>query len=167
MGMATEISGNLDAQGLRVGIIVAQFNEAITSRLLQGAREATAKHGVREELLTIVHVPGSFELPQAAERMARSGKWDALTALGCVIRGETAHFDFVAAEAARGIAQVARETGVPVSFGVLTTNNVDQAMARSGGAQGNRGFDAMESAIKMANLHRRLREADALTPVKD
>ena len=165
--MATEISGNLDAQGLRVGIIVAQFNETITSRLLQGAREATAKHGVREELLTIVHVPGSFELPQVAERMARSGKWDVLTALGCVIRGETAHFDFVAAEAARGIAQVARETGVPVSFGVLTTNNVDQAMARSGGAQGNRGFDAMESAIKMANLHRRLREADALTPVKD
>ncbi len=157
--MAHEISGGLDGQGLRVGIIVSQFNESITSRLLSGAREAALKHGVREERITIVQVPGSFELPQAAARMARSGKWDALVTLGCVIRGETAHFEFVAAEAARGIAQVARDTGVPVAFGILTTNNVAQAMARSGGVAGNRGFDSMESAIKMASLNRQLDEA--------
>ena len=161
--MALEISGSLDAQGLRLGIIVAQFNEALTSRLLRGAREAAARHGVKEDALAIVHVPGSFELPQAAERMARSGAWDALVALGCVIRGETAHFDFVAAEAARGIAQVARETGVPVAFGVLTTNNTDQALARSGGAQGNRGFDAVEAVIKMASVHRQLQNVSPLT----
>ena len=148
----------MDAQGLRLGIIVAQFNEALTSRLLRGAREAAARHGVREDALAVVHVPGAFELPQAAQRMASSGRWDALVALGCVIRGETAHFDFVAAEAARGIAQVARDTGVPVAFGVLTTNNTEQALARSGGAQGNRGFDAVESAIKMASVQRQLQE---------
>ena len=117
---------------------------------------------MKEDALAIVHVPGSFELPQAAERMARSGAWDALVALGCVIRGETAHFDFVAAEAARGIAKVARETGVPVAFGVLTTNNTDQALARSGGAQGNRGFDAVEAAIKMASVHRQLQKISPL-----
>ena len=155
-GMAQEIAGSLDAQWMRVGVIVSQFNEAVTSRLLSGAREAAARHGVREERLTIVRVPGSFELPQAAARMAASGQWDALVALGCVIRGETAHFDFVAAEAARGIAEVARSTGKAVAFGVLTTNTTEQAMARSGGAAGNRGFDAMESAIKMANLHKEL-----------
>ena len=162
--MAREIAGSLGAQGLRVGVIAAQFNEAVTARLLRGAREAAERHGVREDDLTIVRVPGSFELPQAAERMARGGRWDALVALGCVIRGETAHFDFVAAEAARGVAQVARETGVPVAFGVLTTETTEQAMARSGGAQGNRGFDAMESAIKMASVHRQLREAGASAP---
>lgn len=157
--MAQEISGSLNAQGLRIGVVAAQFNEAVTARLLRGAREAALRHGATEDALTIVRVPGSLELPQAAERMARSGAWDALVALGCVIRGETAHFDFVAAEAARGVAQVARETGVPVAFGVLTTETTEQAMARSGGAQGNRGFDAMESAIKMASVHRQLTAA--------
>ncbi len=156
--MAHEIAGSLDAQWMRVGIIVAQFNESITSRLLSGAREAASRHGVREDRLAIVRVPGSFELPQIAARMARADRWDALVALGCVIRGETAHFDFVAAEAARGIAEVARSTGTTVAFGVLTTNSVEQAMARSGGTGGNRGFDAMESAIKMANLRRSLDE---------
>lgn len=162
--MAQEIAGSLNAQGLRVGVIAAQFNEAITARLLRGAREAAERRGVREDDLAIVHVPGSFELPQAAARMARDGRWDALVALGCVIRGETAHFDFVAAEAARGVAQVARETGVPVAFGVLTTETTEQAMARSGGAQGNRGFDAMEAAIKMASIHRQLRDTGASDP---
>ena len=162
--MAQEIEGSLSAQGLRIGVIAAQFNEAVTARLLRGAREAAARHGAREDDLTIVRVPGSFELPQAAERMARSGRWDALVALGCVVRGETAHFDFVAAEAARGVARVARETGAPVAFGVLTTETMEQAMARSGGALGNRGFDAMESAIKMASVHRQLREAAASAP---
>ena len=154
--MAQELKGGLDGQGLRVGVIVSEFNEVITSRLLQGARQAFSSHGVREDAITIVWVPGSMELPPLAKRMAESGRWDALVALGCVIKGETAHFDFVAGEAARGIADVARETGVPVAFGVLTPNTMDQALARAGGAMGNRGFDAAESAIKMANLYRRL-----------
>ncbi len=157
--MAYEITGKLDARGLRVAILVAQFNESITSRLLSGAREAAFKHGVREDQLTIVRVPGAFELPQVAQHMAGSGVWDALVALGCVIRGETAHFDFVAGEAAKGIGEVARQTAVPVAFGVLTTENMDQALARAGGAAGNRGFDAMESAIKMASVHEQISAA--------
>lgn len=162
--MAQELKGGLDAQGLRVGIIVSQFNEVVTSRLLQGAREGLGRHGVREESITIVWVPGAMELPQAAKRMADSGHWDALIALGCVIKGETAHFDFVAGESARGIADVARETGVPVAFGVLTPNNMDQALARAGGAMGNRGFDAAEAAIKMVDLNRQL-DTLAKTPL--
>ncbi|MEX2598549.1 MAG: 6,7-dimethyl-8-ribityllumazine synthase [Dehalococcoidia bacterium] len=154
--MAQELKGGLDGQGLRVGIIVSQFNETITSRLLDGAREALVHHGVREDAMTIVWVPGAMELPQTAKRMAGSGQWDALVALGCVIKGETAHFDFVAGEAARGIANVARETGLPVAFGVLTPNTMDQAMARAGGTMGNRGYDAAESVIKMVNLNRQL-----------
>jgi 6,7-dimethyl-8-ribityllumazine synthase len=154
--MALELKGSLDGQGLRVGIIVSQFNETITSRLLQGARDALGRHGIREDAITVAWVPGSMELPQAAKRMADSGQWDALVALGCVIRGETAHFEFVAGEAARGIADVARQTGVPVAFGVLTPNNMDQALARAGGSLGNRGFDAAESAIKMVSLDRQL-----------
>ena len=154
--MTEELSGKLDGSGLRIGIIVAQFNETVTSRLLDGAREALGRHGVREDAITIVRVPGSLELPQAAQRMARSGRWDALVALGCVIRGETAHFDLVAAETARGIAQVAREHGTAIGFGVLTTEDTAQAMARSGGALGNRGSDAAEAALRMASVNRQL-----------
>ena len=154
--MAEDLSGGLDGSGLRVGVIVSQFNETVTSRLLDGAREALKRHGVREDAITIVRVPGSLEIPQAAQRMATAGRWDALVALGCVIRGQTAHFDLVAAEAARGIAQVARESGVPVAFGVLTTEDMAQAMARSGGSLGNRGFDAVGAAIEMANVNRQL-----------
>ena len=154
--MAVVLSGELDGNGLRVGVIVAQFNETVTSRLLDGARQALKRHGVHEDAVTIVQVPGSLELPQAAQRMARSGRWDALVALGCVIRGETAHFDLVAAETARGIAQVARDCGIAIGFGVLTTNDTAQAMARSGGALGNRGFDAVEAALKMASVNRQL-----------
>ena len=154
--MAEELSGEVDGSGLHVGVIVAQFNETVTSRLLDGAREALERHGVREDAITIVRVPGALELPQAAQRMARSGRWDALVALGCVIRGETAHFDLVAAEAARGIAQVAREHGIAIGFGVLTTEDTAQAMARSGGALGNRGSDAVEAALRMASVNRQL-----------
>ena len=154
--MAVDVSGSLDGSGLRVGVIVAQFNETVTARLLDGAREALRHHGVPEDAVSIVHVPGSLELPQAAQRMARSGRWDALVALGCVIRGETAHFDLVAAEAARGIAQVAREHGTAIGFGVLTTEDTAQAMARSGGALGNRGSDAAEAALRMASVNRQL-----------
>ena len=162
--MAEELSGELDGSGLRIGVIVAQFNEAVTSRLLDGARQAPKRHGVREDAITIVHVPGSLEPPQAAQRMARSGRWDALVALGCVIRGETMHFDLVAAEAARGIAQVARESGIPIGFGVLTTEDTAQAMARSGGALGNRGSDAVEASIKMAHVNRQLDAASDRMP---
>ena len=154
--MARELRGGLDAHGLRIGVLVAQFNEVVTSRLLDGAREALAHHGIREEDITIAWVPGSLELPQLASRMASAGSWDALVTLGCVIRGETSHFDYVCAESAHGIAQVARDSGAPVAFGVLTTEDMDQAMARSGGAKGNRGFDAVESAIKMVNVYRQL-----------
>jgi 6,7-dimethyl-8-ribityllumazine synthase len=163
--MAQELKGSLDGQGLRVGIIVSEFNEAITSRLLQGAREALKRHGVKEDAITITWVPGSMELPLAARRMAGVGLWDALVALGCVIKGETAHFDFVAGEAARGIADVARDTGLPVAFGVLTPNTMDQALARAGGAMGNRGYDAAEAAIKMARLNVQIDSAAAARPV--
>jgi 6,7-dimethyl-8-ribityllumazine synthase len=157
--MAREFSGNIDGTGLRVGVVVAQFNEAITSRLLDGARDALTKHGVREDAITIVSVPGSLELPQAAQRMARSGGWDALVTLGCVIKGETAHFEYVSSESARGVADVARAFDIPVMFGVLTTYTTDQAMARSGGALGNRGFDCALAAIKMATLYRQIDES--------
>ncbi len=159
--MAHEFRGGLDTHGIRIGVVVSQFNDFITSRLLQGAREALAKHGVHEESITIARVPGALELPQMAARMAARGSWDALVTLGCVIRGETSHFEFVAAEAARGVAQVARDSGLPVAFGVLTTNDAEQAMARSGGAMGNRGFDAVETAIKMVNVYRQMDDANA------
>lgn len=157
--MAREITGSTDGTGLRVGVIVSQFNEAITSRLVDGAREALARHNVREDAITVVTVPGALELPQAAQQMAQSGEWDALVALGCVIRGETSHYDIVAGESARGISDVARQHGLPIAFGVLTTETTDQAMARSGGAMGNRGFDAVVTAIKMANLRLQIQEA--------
>jgi 6,7-dimethyl-8-ribityllumazine synthase len=154
--MARELAGTLDGHGLRIGLIASQFNESITSRLLEGARDALVKNGVREDGITIVWVPGSLELPQAAKRMAETGAWDGLVTLGCVIRGETAHFDYVAGEAARGVADVARACGVPVTFGVLTTYDVDQAMARSGGALGNRGYDAATAVLKMISLYKQL-----------
>jgi 6,7-dimethyl-8-ribityllumazine synthase len=154
--MAREFSGNVDGTGLRVGILVAQFNETITSRLLTGTRDALTSHGVPEGSITIVSVPGALELPQAAERMAQMGLWDALVTLGCVIKGETAHFEYVSGESARGVADVARAFNIPVTFGVLTTYDTDQAMARSGGALGNRGFDCALAAIKMATLYRQL-----------
>ena len=152
--MARELKGELQGQGLRIGIVASHFNEFITSRLLQGAREGLADHGVRDEDVTVAWTPGSFELPLVARRIAQRGLWDALICLGTVIRGETAHFDYVAGEAARGIAQVARETGIPVIFGVLTTNTVDQAVERAGAKRGNKGYEAALSAIEMANLLR-------------
>jgi 6,7-dimethyl-8-ribityllumazine synthase len=157
--MARELAGNLDGNGLRIGIIVAEFNETITSRLLDGARDALVKHGVREQDITIVSVPGSIELPQAADRMAQSGAWDAIVTLGCVIKGETAHFEYVSSEAAHGVGEAARTHGLPIAFGVLTTYTNDQAMARSGGALGNRGFDSASTAIKMANLYKQIDQA--------
>jgi len=141
---------HLDATGLRFAIVVARFNSAITGRLLDGAREALKKAGAASQ--EVFHVPGAFELPFAAKRLAGGGDYDAIIALGCVIRGETPHFDYVAGECARGLQQVALETGVPVAFGVLTTDTLEQAEARAGGAAGNKGFAAAMTAVEMARF---------------
>lgn len=163
--MANEIAGNLKGHELRIGVVVSQFNESITARLLAGAREAAKSHGIAEENLTVIYVPGAFELPAVASKMLQTSKWDAIVALGCVIRGETAHFDFVASESARGIAEVARNSSTPVIFGVLTTNDINQALARSGGSAGNKGFDSMEAAIKMVAVFRGIEDFSNLNGV--
>jgi 6,7-dimethyl-8-ribityllumazine synthase len=156
MYQATE--GNLDAHGLRFAIVVARFNSFITDRLLEGARDALVRSGADPEAIEIVKTPGSWELPLAAKTLALQGRHDAIIALGAVIRGETPHFDYVAAQAASGLAQVQLETGIPVAFGVLTTNSVEQAIDRAGAKSGNKGFDAALCAIEMANLLRQLRK---------
>ena len=140
----------LDANGLNFAILVARFNGAITEKLLAGAREAFHKSGAKSQ--QVFYVPGAFELPFAAKKLAERGGFDAIVALGAVIRGDTPHFDFVAGEAAHGLQRVGLETGVPVIFGVLTTDNWEQAEARAGGAAGNKGFDAAMTAIEMARF---------------
>ncbi len=155
--MGTTFQGELKGDGLRLALVVSRFNEVVTSRLLAGARSALERHGVREEDVDVAWVPGSFELPMAAHRLAESHRYDALVCLGTVIRGETPHFEFIAAEAARGIGQAARDTGVPITFGVLTPNTLEQALERAGGKVGNKGYDAAVNAIEMANLVRQLR----------
>lgn len=140
----------LDAKGLNFAILVARFNGAITEKLLDGAREAFTKSGAKSQ--QVFYVPGAFELPFAAKKLASRGGFDAIVALGAVIRGDTPHFDYVAGGAARGLQQVGLETGVPIIFGVLTTDNWEQAEARAGGAAGNKGFDAAMTAIEMARF---------------
>ena len=152
--MTRDVQGALDGGGLRIGVVVARFNELITSRLLEGARAGLKRHGVAD--VTVVHVPGSFEVPVAAKALAESGGYDAVICLGAVIRGETDHYEHIAGQAARGIVDVSLSTGVPVSFGVLTTDTVEQAMERSGGSKGNAGQNAALVAIEMANLLRTL-----------
>lgn len=148
------IQGNFNAELLRFGIIVGRFNEFIGSKLLSGAVDALARHGAKEEQIETAWVPGAFEIPMLAKRMAKSGKYDAVICLGAVIRGNTPHFDLVAAEVAKGIASVSLDTLVPVSFGILTTDNIEQAIERAGTKAGNKGFDAAMTAIEMANLVR-------------
>ncbi len=155
--MGTTFQGELHGDGLRLALVVSRFNEMVTSRLLAGARSALERHGVREEDVDVAWVPGAFELPIAARKLAESRRYDAVVCLGAVIRGETPHFEYIAAEAARGIAQVARDTGVPAIFGVITPNTLEQALDRAGGKVGNKGYDAVVSAIEMANLMRQLR----------
>ncbi len=140
----------LNANGLNFAILVARFNSAITEKLLAGAREALTKAGAKSQ--EVFYVPGAFELPFAAKKLAERGDFDAIVALGAVIRGETPHFEYVAGEAARGLQQAALETGVPIAFGVLTTDNQEQAEARAGGAAGNKGFDAAMTAVEMARF---------------
>ena len=155
------IEGDLSAKELRFAIIVGRFNSFIGERLLAGALDALTRTGCPEENIEIVRVPGSWEMPVIARELAKAKRHDAIIALGAVIRGDTPHFDYVAGEAARGLAQVAVESGVPVAFGVLTCNTVQQAVDRAGAKSGNKGFDAAMSAIEMANLMRRLRQPSA------
>ena len=152
--MARTFEGSLDARGLRVALVVSRFNDLVTERLLAGAVDCLARHGGGEDERTIVRVPGSWELPLAAKRAATSGKFDAVVALGALIRGETPHFDVLAAAVAKGLSQVALAEGVPVIFGVLTTDTVEQALDRAGSKSGNKGWDAALSAIEMVHLFR-------------
>jgi len=146
------LEGHLSAEGLRFAIVVSRFNELITSQLLQGALEGLRRHGARDEQITVAWVPGAFEIPLVAQRLAKSGRFDAVIAIGAVIRGATPHFDYVAGAAASGISQAALQTGVPVVFGVLTTDTIEQALERAGTKAGNKGWDAAVTAIEMANL---------------
>ena len=154
--MPNEIVGKLTSEGKKYGIVIARFNEFISSKLLGGAIDALNRHGVRDEEITVAWTPGAYEIPLVAKKMATSGKYDAVIALGAVIRGSTPHFDYVAAEAAKGIAMVCLDAGVPVLFGVLTTDTIEQAVERAGTKSGNKGFDAAVAAIEMVNLMEQL-----------
>ncbi len=149
--MVRTLEGDLQGQGLKVAIVASRFNGFITDRLVEGALDGLRRHGVEEKDISLVKVPGSFELPLAVRR-ASAGKVDAVVALGALIRGGTPHFDYLSAEVTKGIAQVSLETGVPVAFGVLTTDTVEQAIERAGTKAGNKGFEAALSAIEMAKL---------------
>lgn len=147
-----EYNGNLIAKGIKVGIIVGRFNEFISSKLLGGAVDGLLRHGADETDIETAWVPGAFEIPLLAQRMATSKKYDAVICLGAVIRGSTPHFDYVANEVSKGIAKVSLDTGIPVIFGVLTTDNIEQAIERAGTKAGNKGYDAAATAIEMINL---------------
>jgi len=147
------LEGNVVApQGMKVGIIASRFNEIIVNKLLGGAVDGLVRHGVDEENITAAWVPGAFEIPVAALKMAQSGKYDAVICVGAVIRGDTSHYDYVCNEVSKGIAQVSMSTGIPVLFGILTTENIEQAIARAGSKAGNKGYDCALSAIEMVNL---------------
>jgi 6,7-dimethyl-8-ribityllumazine synthase len=150
------IQGDLQAKGLRFGIVVSRFNDFITSRLLEGAEDALVRHGAKTDEIDVVKVPGSFEIPLAAKKLASTGRYDAIICLGTVIRGATPHFDYVASEVSKGVAQVGLEHSVPVAFGVLTTDTIEQAVERAGTKSGNKGWDAAVTAIEMAQLLKRL-----------
>jgi 6,7-dimethyl-8-ribityllumazine synthase len=155
--MAHMWEGALAAKGFTFGIVVSRFNEFISARLLEGALDALRRHGAEEDRISVVRVPGSFEIPLTAKRLAASGRYDAIVCLGAVIRGATPHFDYIAAEVSKGVAAASLETGVPIAFGVLTTDSIEQAVERAGTKGGNKGFDAACSAIEMANLFRELK----------
>lgn len=152
----TARSGRLDASGMRIALVAARFNRPLVERLLDGAVDALIRHGALATDLEVAWVPGSFEVPLVTRRLARSGRFDAVVALGCVIRGETPHFDYIASEVASGCAAVAREVEVPVAFGVLTVDTWDQAVQRAGGKLGNKGAEAAASAVETANLLKEL-----------
>ena len=146
------IRGEPAGTGAHIAVVASRFNDSVTTKLVDGARAGLAHHGVADDAVTVVWVPGAFEIPMVADRLASSGRFDAIVCLGAVIRGETAHFELVAAEAARGIADVSRTTGVPCIFEVLATETLDQAEARAGGVQGNKGWEAATAALEMASV---------------
>lgn len=150
------IEGELQAKGLKFGIIVSRFNDFITSRLLDGAIDALARHGAKEDDIEVVRVPGSFEIPLVAKKMASKGEYNAVICLGTVIRGATPHFDYVAAEVSKGVAAASMETGVPIAFGVITSDTIEQAVERAGTKAGNKGWDAAITAIEMAQVLKKL-----------
>jgi len=156
--MTKIIEGKLDARGIKIGIIVSRFNDFITEKLLNGALEGLKSHGGEENDVTVIRVPGAFEIPFLADRMAASGKYDALVCLGAVIRGDTPHFEYVSDAVTRGIGEAISKHRIPIGFGVLTTNNVEQAMERSGSRDANKGYEAALTAVEMVNVVRELSE---------
>ena len=151
------INGNVVApEGMKVAIIASRFNEIISNKLLGGAVDGLVRHGADEANITAVWVPGAFEIPNIAKTLAESGKYDAIICVGAVIRGQTSHYDYVCNEVSKGIAQVSLQTGIPVMFGIVTTENIEQAIARAGSKAGNKGYDCALGAIEMVNLHRQL-----------
>lgn len=156
-----EFQGELAGEGRRIGVVASRFNQEVTTKLLEGAVECLIRYGVRFQDVDVVWVPGAWELPAAVERLLAAERYDAIVAVGAVIRGETPHFDYVAGEAARGLANLQRDYSVPIGFGLLTTDNDEQAAARAGGAHGNKGWDAALAALEMADLFSRLDAADS------
>ncbi len=152
------LEGNVIGEGLKIGIVAARFNEFIVSKLISGALDALERHGVDEENVELAWVPGAFEIPVIAKKMAMTGRYDAVLCLGAVIRGSTSHYDYVCAEVSKGIAAVGLESGRPVLFGVLTTDNIEQAIERAGTKAGNKGYDVACSAIEMANLMKQIED---------
>lgn len=146
------LEGNVIASGIKVGIVAARFNEFIVSKLVSGAEDACVRHGVNSDDIELAWVPGAYEIPLVAKKMAKSGKYDAVICLGAVIKGSTSHYDYVCAEVSKGIASVSLETEIPVIFGVLTTDNIEQAIERAGTKAGNKGYDVACTAIEMVNL---------------
>ena len=151
-----KIEGNLVAKDMKFGIVAARFNEFITSKLVSGALDSLKRHDVPEEQISVAWVPGAFEIPLIASKMAKSGRYDAVICLGAVIRGATSHYDYVCSEVSKGIAAISLESGIPVLFGVLTTDSIEQAIERAGTKAGNKGFDCATSAIEMVNLLREI-----------
>ncbi len=154
--MVRSVEGQLSAKDFKFALIVSRFNDFVSSRLVDGAMDALSRHGAREEDVCLIRVPGAFEIPLVAKKLAGSGKYDAIICLGAVIRGATPHFEYVAAEVSKGIANVALETGLPVTFGVLTTDTLEQAIERAGSKSGNKGWEAAIAAIEMVNLFKAL-----------
>jgi len=150
------IEGELQAKGLKFGIVVSRFNDFITHRLLDGALDALLRHGVKEEDIHVCKVPGSFEIPMVAKKMALKGTYNAILCLGTIIRGATPHFEYVAAEVSKGIASVSVETGIPIAFGIITSDTIEQAIERAGTKSGNKGWDAAMTAIEMAQLLKKI-----------
>jgi 6,7-dimethyl-8-ribityllumazine synthase len=155
--MPKSIEGTLDAKGLKCALVASRYNSFVVERLIHGALDCLHRHGAADGNLTVIRVPGSFEIPQMAQRLATSKKYDAVICLGALVRGETAHYEHIAAAVSRGLSRVSEATGVPVALGVLTTESIDQAIERSGGKAGNRGWDAALSAIEMASLKSKIR----------